>query len=63
MDYLLDDDERDGMELLPRDGAEKLLDGRNTLPRDIDELRDECDTLLREMDELPVSYERLDGDE
>lgn len=51
------------MELLPRDGAEKLLDGRDTLPRDIDELRDDCDTFLREMDELPVSYELLDGDE
>ena len=61
VDYLLDDEERDDMELLPRDGAEKLLDGRDTLPRDIDELREERDTLLREMEEFPVLYELLDG--
>lgn len=64
MDYLLDDEERDDdMELLPREGAEKLLDGRDTLPRDIDELLEERDTLLREMEEFPVLYELLDGDE
>ena len=51
------------MELLPREGAEKLLDERDTLLRDIDELLEERDTLLREMEEFPVLYELLDGDE
>ena len=62
MDYLLDDEERDDdMELLPREGAEELLDERDTLLRDIDELLEERDTLLREMEEFPVLYELLDG--
>mgnify|MGYP005796564877 CR=1 FL=1 len=62
MDYRLGDEERDDdMELLPREGAEKLLDERDTLLRDIDELLEERDTLLREMEEFPVLYELLDG--